>query len=159
MSSTVKQSAATAARLEALSQYRDTLIQALFVSKARRYLRDIETIETVKDPMLRKQFEDRRRRLAERQVELNDTLARLSNDPLLLPRKAGMHTGGTYTDSIYRSQDGGTGQNDFVVAADEGHWDVTCTPPTNVNGLPMVGCVDVHGNPYGTTDFDNYNGF
>ncbi|MDO3515178.1 hypothetical protein Q3P06_25160 [Ralstonia pseudosolanacearum] len=153
MSSTTQQNAATTARVQALSQYRDTLIQALFVSKARRYLRDIETIETVKDPVLRKQFEDRRRRLAERQVELNDALARMSSDPLLYSRNARTHTGGNYGSQY--SGAGGSG----IVAVDDGRWEVSCTPPTNVNGLPMVGCVDVHGNPYGTTDFDRYNGF
>lgn len=180
----------TAVRIEAYSQYRDMLIQYLFVLKAQRYLLQVENLERMSDQVLRKRFTDRMQRLADRQAKLDAALAGLMSNPLIDHRNtrarstrtsgycavgipaapsrsvAGMPSGNNVALPLVAEAvdahgnpypaDGG---NDFATATGEEGWLISSAPSTNINGLPMVGSVDIHGNPYGSTTFDGGNGF
>ncbi|NKA35764.1 hypothetical protein GO300_03821 [Ralstonia solanacearum] len=169
----ITEQSATAARVHALSEYRDALIRARLVSKARRYLRQVEHLESVTDPALREQFEERWAHLDGRQSRLDDILAELRSNPLVAPRKpharAPLSTGhgavstrasaGSAVTEVPAANHGAGIAHEFASFADDEDWSVPCTPSTNINGLPMVGCIDIHGNPYGFTNFDNNTGF
>ncbi|CAG9165218.1 hypothetical protein LMG23992_00362 [Cupriavidus laharis] len=181
MPSVTAQSAANIARVEVYSQYRDMLIQYLFVSKAQRYLLQVETLELVSDQVLRRQLTDRRHHLANRQAKLDAALAGLMSNPLIDHRNTGTRStgaGGGWAAGIRaptsRLVDRQPSANyepmppvveavdcgyDFGTATGEGDWLISSTPSTNINGLPMVGAVDIHGNPYGYTALDSNNGF
>lgn len=149
----VKTAAANAQRLEAYTQYRDLLIQYLFVSKARHYLRQVENLEGTSDPALRFRSEGRFQRLTERLAQLDAALVDLMNNPLIDHRntRAGLvRVGGYRAASTAAATPRATGLHSS---------DSVTPPPVNINGLPMVGAVDVHGNPYGSTTFDGGNGF
>nr|WP_294866176.1 hypothetical protein [uncultured Pseudogulbenkiania sp.] len=129
-------------RVEAYTQYRDTLIQHLFVSKALRFLNRVESLEGTADPALRARSEARRQRLTERLAKLRTILARFRSSPLTDYRKK--NTGPVLS--------GGSGA---AAASCVAPWLPTtqtdAAPLVNVNGLPMMGAVDVLGNPYGVT--------
>lgn len=156
MPSTADKTAATAACMEAYSQYRDTLIAYLFVSKALRYLAQIENLGGLPAGAARQPFEGRVQRLTERKVKLDAALARLMNSPLIDHHNKKHRS--TYTGHTYGNVYSTAGGNDFAAYDDTPSWVAPTLPMTNVNGLPMVGQVDIHGNPYGSTGFDN-NGF
>lgn len=128
---------------EAYTQYCDTLIQHLFVSKALRFLRQVENLEGTADPALRFCSEARFQRLAERLAKLRTVLAGFRSNPL--------------TD--YRKKNTGpvrTGGNGAAAATSVAAWlpatqTDAAAPLVNVNGLPMMGAVDVRGNLYGAT--------
>lgn len=127
---------------EAYTQYCDTLIQHLFVSKALRFLRQVENLEGTADPALRFCSEARFQRLAERLAKLRTVLAGFRSNPL--------------TD--YRKKNTGpvrTGGNGAAAASSVAAWlhttQTNIAPLVNVNGLPMLGAVDVLGNPYCVT--------
>lgn len=137
----------TEPRVEAYTQYRDTLIQHLFVSKALRFLNRVESLEGTTDSALRAHSEARCHRLTEQLAKLRTALAGFRSNPL--------------TD--YRKKNAGpvrTGGNGAMAATSVAPWlpttqtDAAAAPLVNVNGLPMVGSVDVHGNPYGVTTDD-----
>ncbi|WP_186424952.1 hypothetical protein [Cupriavidus metallidurans] len=190
MPSATDKSATAAARMEAYSQYRDMLIQYLFVSKAQRYLLQVENLERMSDQALRKRFKDRMQRLADRQVKLDAALAGLMSNPLIdhrTPRARSSSTSGYRAASIpaetSRSVAGQPSGNsvalpllaeavdahgnpypaddgyDFATATGEEDWLISLAPSVNINGLPMVGHIDIHGNPFGSTTFDGGNGF
>lgn len=181
---------ATIARVEAYSQYRNMLIQYLFVSKAQRYLLQVENLELMPDQALRKRFKDRMQRLADRQAKLDAALTSLMSNPLIdhrnsrsrssrasrycaasIPAATSSAVAGRPSASIgttqlaagavdaygnpYPVDDG----YDFGAATGEEDWLISSAPSTNINGLPMVGTVDIHGNPYGSTTFDGGNAF
>ncbi|MDO3535943.1 hypothetical protein [Ralstonia pseudosolanacearum] len=190
MPSATDKSATATARMEAYSQYRDMLIQYLFVSKAQRYLLQVENLERMSDQALRKRFKDRMQRLADRQAKLDAALVGLMSNPLIDHRNtracstrtseycaasipaapsrsvAGQPSGNSVALPLMAEAvdahgdphpaDGG---NDFTKATGEEGWLISSVPSTNINGLPMVGSVDIHGNPYGSTAFDGGNGF
>lgn len=145
-------SATTAARIATYELYRDTLIQYLFVSRARHYLAEIENIDLLSADQ-RKPFEDRRQRLAKRQAKLDAELVSLMNSSLINHRSTQNHVG--YAGGTYGNAYSAAAENDCSEAADEASWLAPTAPTTNINGLPMVGHVDINGNPYGSTSFDN----
>lgn len=151
-STDAKIAAANAQRVEAYTQYRDLLIQYLFVSKARHYLRQVENLDGTSDPALRFRSEGRFQRLTERLAKLDAALVGLMNNPLIDRRKmrAGSVRVGRYSAVSAMAPTSGT--------AGPHSTDSVTPPPVNINGLPMVGAVDVHGNPYGSTAFDGGNG-
>lgn len=130
-------------RVEAYTQYRDTLIQHLFVSKALRFLCQVESLEGTADPALRACSEARRQRLTDRLAKLRTILAGFRSSPLTDYRKK--NTGRPLS----------TGGNGAAAASSVAAWLPTiqtdAVPLVNVNGLPMMGAVDVLGNPYGVT--------
>lgn len=133
-------------RVEAYTQYRDTLIQHLFVSKALRFLRQVENLEGTADPALRAPSEARRQRLTDRLAKLRTILAGFRSSLLTDCRKK--NTGPVRT-----------GGNGAMAATSVAPWLPTAptdaAPLVNVNGLPMMGAVDVLGNPYGVTTADS----
>lgn len=168
--------AATARQIEAYSQYRDALIQYLFLAKARQYLRQVESLDGTSDRALRKRFEDRFQRLSDRQAKLQIVLIGFGNNPLITHRKNGSRTIHATNQQVtgVSTAAGTTGTDGIsygIAAFDSGHRFATDTsvddwqfspdslPSTNINGLPMVGNVDIHGNHYGSTAFDSNNGF
>lgn len=190
MPSATDKSATAAARMEAYSQYRDMLIQYLFVSRAQRYLLQVENLERMSDQALRKRFKDRMQRLADRQAKLDAALVGLMSNPLIDHRNTRARSTRTSgycaasipaapSRSVAREPSGNSvalplmaeavdahgdphpadGGNDFAKATGEEGWLISSVPSTNINGLPMVGSVDIHGNPYGSTAFDGGNGF
>ncbi len=152
MPSATNKTAAIAARVEAYSQYRDTLIAYLFVSKALRYLTQIENLGSM-PAEARKPFEDRMQRLTNRRTTLGAALAHFMNNPLIDHHSAKSRS--TYTGHAYGNSYGAAGRSTFAADEDEMSWSAPTPPMTNVNGLPMAGHVDIHGNPYGSTGFDN----
>ncbi len=133
-------------RVEAYTHYRDTLIRHLFVSKALRFLRQVENLEGTADPALRAHSEARRQRLTDRLAKLRTILAGFRSNPLTDYRKKNA--------GPVRSGGSGTAATSSVAA-----WLPTtqtdAAPLVNVNGLPMMGAVDVLGNPYGVTTADS----
>ena len=165
--------AVTARQIEAYSQYRDALIQYLFLAKARQYLRQIENLEDTSDRALRKRFEDRFQRLVDRQAKLDAVLAGFMNNPLIThrhTRNRTVHSGSRHVAGAPMAAESAGAQgtsygaatfdsrHSFAADTDADDWLFPSAPATNINGLPMVGNVDIHGNPYGSSAFDN-NGF
>ncbi|MFL9948929.1 hypothetical protein PQR68_23335 [Paraburkholderia agricolaris] len=165
--------AGTVRQMEAYSQYRDALIQYLFLAKARQYLRQLENLEGTSDRALRKRFEDRFQRLTDRQAKLDDILVGFMNNPLISHRHTRNRTarsGNSHAAGAPVAAEAAAAHANPHGAAppDSGHsfaaemgtddWPFPSCPSTNINGLPMVGNVDIHGNPYGSTAFDS-NGF
>lgn len=141
-------------RVEAYTRYRDTLIQYLFASKAQRYLRQLESLEGSSNRALRTRFDDRSQRLTDRLAKLQAALNGFRNNPLTDYRKASagsVRAGGCNAASMAAAACSATA---WLPPAENG-----ATPSVNVNGLPMIGAVDVHGNPYGSTTFDGGQGF
>lgn len=133
-------------RVDAYTQYRDTLIQHLFVSKALRFLRQVENLEGTVDPALRAHSEARRQHLTDRLAKLRTSLAGFRSSPL--------------TD--YRKKNTGplrTGGNGAAASTSVAAWlpttQTVAAPLVNVNGLPMMGAVDVLSNTYGVTTADS----
>lgn len=167
---------ATARQMVAYSQYRNALIQYLFLAKARQYLGQVESVAGTSDRTLRKRFEDRFQRLTDRQARLEVVLSGFMNSPLITHRKnpsRTIHAGNQRVTSVPMAAEttDTAGISYGVAAFDSGHGFVADTtvddwqfspdpsPSTNINGLPMIGNVDIHGNPYGSTAFDSNNGF
>jgi hypothetical protein len=176
MSATNATTDATERQIDAYSQYRDALIQYLFLAKARQYLGQVESVAGTSDRTLRKRFEDRFQRLTDRQARLAVVLSGFMNNPLITHRKnrsRTIHAGNQHvTCAPMAAETTGTDGISYGAAAfDSGHRFAADTsaddsqfsshpsPSTNINGLPMIGNVDIHGNPYGSTAFDTNNGF
>jgi hypothetical protein len=176
MSATNATTDATARQIDAYSQYRDALIQYLFLAKARQYLGQVESLEGTSDRTLRKRFEDRFQHLKDRQARLEVVLLGFMNNPLITHRKncgLTIHAANQRVMSVPMAAEtmGADGISYGVASFDTGHGFATDTsvdewqfspdpsPPTNINGLPMIGNVDIHGNPYGSTAFDSNSGF
>lgn len=167
---------ATARQMDAYSQYRDALIQYLFLAKARQYLGQVESVAGITDRTLRQRFEDRFQRLTDRQARLEVVLSGFMNNPLITHRtnrSRTIHAGNQQLTSVpIAAENTDTDGISYGVAAfDSGHRFATSpsvddwqfspdpSPSTNINGLPMTGNVDIHGNPYGSTAFDSNYGF
>ncbi|MCG7399695.1 hypothetical protein [Caballeronia zhejiangensis] len=176
MAATNATTAATARQIEAYSQYRDALIQYLFLAKARQCLGQVGSLEGTSDRALRKRFEDRFQRLTDRQAKLEIVLIGFMNNPLITHRKnrsrmihatkqqmtsVPMTAGTTGADGISYGIATFDSGSRFATDTSVDDWQFSpdSSPSTNINGLPMVGNIDIHGNPYGSTAFDSNNGF
>lgn len=134
-------------KAQASMHYRDALAQYLLVAKALRLLRNVENLEGTADRAMRAKFEARFQRLTDRLCRLATAIKGFRADPLtqLSEPKAAVRSVSIAT-SYGMPVDCGYAVDEPIT-----HPGAGTAPMVNINGLPMVGSIDMQGNPYGVT--------